>query len=61
VPIGETTAGQVTYVTRTGRMSSMARSVDGRALPRGQFVEIVQSSGPQVLVRPLTDSDDRKE
>ena len=61
VPIGETTPGQVTYVTKTGRMSSMARSVDGRALPRGQFVEIVQSAGPQVLVRPLTDSDNHKE
>jgi membrane protein implicated in regulation of membrane protease activity len=58
VPIGETTPGKVTYVTKTGRMSSMARSIDGSALPRGQFVEIVQTTGPQVLVRPLADMDD---
>jgi hypothetical protein len=50
VPIGETAAGQVTYLTRSGRMSSMARSVDGRAIPRGQFVTIVRVIGSQVLV-----------
>jgi hypothetical protein len=58
VPIGETTMGQVSYVTKSGRMKSMARSVDGSAIPRGQFVTIVRSIGPQVLVKPLsTDSD----
>ena len=53
VPIGETALGQVTYVTKAGRMSSMAHSVDGKAIPRGQFVQIVRTVGPQVLVRPL--------
>ena len=53
VPIGESSAGQVTYVTKSGRMSSMARSVDGKPIPRGQFVGIVRTIGPQVLVEPL--------
>jgi membrane protein implicated in regulation of membrane protease activity len=50
VPIGETTPGQVSYVTKSGRMKSMARSLDGSAIPRGEFVRIVRSIGPQVLV-----------
>ena len=53
VPIDENAPGQVTYITRSGRMSSMARSVDGRAIPRGQLVTIVRTVGPQVLVKPL--------
>ena len=58
VPIGEMTTGQVRYVTKSGRMKSMARSVDGNAIPRGQFVRIVRTIGPQVLVEPLSaDSD----
>lgn len=52
VPIGESSPGQVSYVTKAGRMSSMARSIDGRPIPRGQFVKIVRSQGPQVLVQP---------
>jgi hypothetical protein len=58
VPIGESSPGQVTYITRSGRMSSMARSVDGRAIPRGQFVQIVRTIGPQVLVKPLSTEDE---
>jgi membrane protein implicated in regulation of membrane protease activity len=57
VPIGETSTGQVTYVTKSGRMSSMARSIDGNAIPRGQFVTIVRIIGPQVLVKPLATDD----
>ena len=53
VPIGENATGQVTYLTKSGRMSSMARSADGKPIPRGQSVEIVRTIGPQVLVRPL--------
>jgi membrane protein implicated in regulation of membrane protease activity len=53
VPIGENATGQVTYLTKSGRMSSMARSADGKSIPRGQLVEIVRTSGPQVLVRPV--------
>ena len=53
VPIGENATGQVTYLTKSGRMSSMARAVDGRPIPRGRSVEIVRTIGPQVLVRPL--------
>jgi membrane protein implicated in regulation of membrane protease activity len=53
VPIGEGATGKVSYHTKSGRMSSMARSLDGSPIPRGQFVEIVRTIGPQVLVRPL--------
>ncbi len=58
VPIGENATGQVTYVTKSGRMSSMARSADGKAIPRGQFVTIVRTIGPQVLVRPMAEEDE---
>jgi hypothetical protein len=58
VPIGESAPGQVAYLTKSGRMSSMARSVDGSAIPRGQFVTIVRTIGPQVLVKPLSPEDD---
>jgi membrane protein implicated in regulation of membrane protease activity len=53
VPIGEGATGQVTYSTKSGRMSSMARSLDGSPIRRGQFVKIVRTIGPQVLVKPL--------
>jgi membrane protein implicated in regulation of membrane protease activity len=53
VAIGATTPGQVVYVTKSGRMSSMARSATGEPIPRGEFVTIVRVRGPQVLVRPL--------
>lgn len=52
VPIGASTTGQVSYVTKAGRMRSMARSVDNRDIPRGQLVEIVRVVGPMVLVKP---------
>jgi hypothetical protein len=59
VPVGESSPGQVTYITKSGRMSSMARSVDGKAIPRGQFVKIVRTIGPQVLVEPISSQSDR--
>lgn len=58
VPIGESAPGQVTYVTKSGRMSSMARSVGGQPIPRGQFVTIVRTVGPQVLVKPMSTEED---
>jgi membrane protein implicated in regulation of membrane protease activity len=61
VPIGEASPGQVTYETKAGRMSSMARSVDGRAIPRGQFVRIVRFIGSMVLVQPLSAASEREE
>jgi membrane protein implicated in regulation of membrane protease activity len=59
VPIGEGSMGQVTYLTKSGRMSSMARSVDGKPIARGESVLIVRTAGPQVLVRriPVEDSE----
>lgn len=59
IPVGESSPGQVTYVTKSGRMSSMARSTDGRAIPRGQFVKIVRTIGPQVLVEPISSEPDK--
>jgi membrane protein implicated in regulation of membrane protease activity len=53
VAIGESTTGKVSYLTKSGRMSSMARSLDGKPIPRGQFVQIVRTIGHQVLVRPI--------
>ncbi len=53
VPIGETGPGQVSYLTKSGRMSSIARSVDGKPIPRGQAVIIVRTVGPQVLVQAI--------
>lgn len=53
VPIGPGTPGQVTYVTKSGRMSSTARSASGEPIPRGELVTIVGVRGPQVLVRPV--------
>jgi membrane protein implicated in regulation of membrane protease activity len=53
VPIGARSPGQVVYVTKSGRMSSMARSVSGEPIPRGEFVTIVRVQGPQVLVQPV--------
>jgi len=54
VPIGTTNVGQVSYVTKAGRMTSIARSLDGRPIPRGRLVKIVRVTGPQVLVEPAT-------
>jgi membrane protein implicated in regulation of membrane protease activity len=57
VPIGEASAGQVSYSTKAGRMSSTARSLDGSPIPRGQLVEIVRFAGSQALVRPLSSEE----
>jgi membrane protein implicated in regulation of membrane protease activity len=54
VPIGENATGQVTYETKAGRMSSMARSLDGQPIRRGQFVQIVRFVGSHVLVRLIS-------
>ena len=54
VPIGESTMGQVAVSTKSGRMTSMARSADSKPIPRGQFVQIVRTIGHQVLVAPLS-------
>jgi membrane protein implicated in regulation of membrane protease activity len=58
VPIGKDSMGQVALSTKSGRMTAMARSADGKPIPRGQFVQIVRTIGYQVLVAPLsTDAD----
>jgi membrane protein implicated in regulation of membrane protease activity len=53
IPIREDSPGQVAYETKSGRMSSMARSADGKPIRRGQFVKIEGTIGYQVLVSPL--------
>lgn len=54
VPIGESAPGQVAYETKSGRMTSIARPADGKPIPRGVYVRIVRTIGPQVLVAPLS-------
>jgi membrane protein implicated in regulation of membrane protease activity len=61
VPIGEETPGQVRYVTKSGRMSSTARSADGKPIARGQLVTIVSVVGNQVLVRPIATRPEQQE
>jgi hypothetical protein len=61
VPIGETTAGQITYLTKAGRMSSMARSIDNTAIPRGQFVRIMSMIGQLMLVEPVVPDPEGEE
>ena len=58
VPIGESAPGQVSYTTKSGRMSSTARSADGAAIRRGDLVTIVRVMGNQVLVRPLSAAEE---
>jgi membrane-bound ClpP family serine protease len=54
VPIGESAAGQISYETKAGRMTSIARSVDNQEIARGRFVRIVRFIGSQALVRPIS-------
>jgi membrane protein implicated in regulation of membrane protease activity len=54
VPVGESSPGQVALSTKSGRMTAMARSADGKPIPRGQFVKIVRTIGHQVLVVPFS-------
>jgi membrane protein implicated in regulation of membrane protease activity len=54
VPIGEMAPGQVSYETKAGRMSSVARSENNRPIPRGAMVRIVRFVGSQVVVRPIS-------
>ncbi len=61
VPIGVDTPGQVSYITKSGRMSSTARSATGDPIPRGELVQIERIVGPQVLVRPLLRPDEKSE
>jgi membrane protein implicated in regulation of membrane protease activity len=57
LPIKENAIGQVAYSTKAGRMSSMARSVDGSPISRGQVVKIVRIIGNQVVVTPISPED----
>ncbi len=61
VPIGEASSGLVTYETKAGRMSSMARSIDGQPIGRGEFVRILRFVGSQVVVRRIADEPETNE
>ena len=50
-PIPEGNVGEVVLVARGARMRSTARSADGKAIPRGTTVEIVEEAGNVVIVR----------
>jgi|GEM_PF-346711 len=54
VPIGKGATGQVSYSTKAGRMSSMAKAVDGGDISRGQLVKIVQIVGSIALVKVVS-------
>lgn len=49
IPAGE--VGSVAFVIRSTRAQSLARSADGKAIPRGTLVEIVAETGRVVVVR----------
>jgi membrane protein implicated in regulation of membrane protease activity len=61
VPIGATAPGQVSYDTKAGRMSSVARAENDRPIPRGTVVKIVRFVGSQVLVRPISTESEEEE
>jgi membrane protein implicated in regulation of membrane protease activity len=50
-PIPADSVGEVVVVVRGARSRSTARSADGRAIPRGQLVEIMEEMGNVVIVR----------
>jgi membrane protein implicated in regulation of membrane protease activity len=50
-PIPEGKVGEVVLVARGARVRSSARSADGRAIPRGAMVEVVEETGNVVIVR----------
>jgi membrane protein implicated in regulation of membrane protease activity len=50
-PIPADSVGEVVVVVRGARSRNTARSADGRAIPRGQLVEIVEETGNVVIVR----------
>ncbi len=54
VPIGEGATGQVAYATKAGRMLSMAKSMDGKEIARGQLVTIVRVVGHIALVKAVS-------
>jgi len=50
-PIPEAKMGEVVLVARGARVRSSARSADGRAIPRGTMVEIIEEAGNVVIVQ----------
>jgi membrane protein implicated in regulation of membrane protease activity len=50
-PIPEGNVGEVVLIARGARARSTARSADGRAVPRGAMVEIVEEVGNVVIVQ----------
>ncbi len=58
-PIPADSVGEVVVVVRGARSRSTARSADGRAIPRGQLVEIVEETGNVVTVRAKEGRSDK--
>ena len=50
-PIPEGKVGEVVLVARGARVRSSARSADGRAIPRGTMVEVIEEAGNVVIVQ----------
>lgn len=51
IPAGK--MGEVAFVARGTRMTSAARSADGSEIPRGTLVQITETVGSVVFVKPL--------
>jgi len=51
IPAGK--MGEVAFVARGTRMTSAARSADGSEIPRGTLVQITESVGSVVFVKPV--------
>lgn len=45
--------GEITYITKSGRMSAAARSTDNSPIPRNTTVRIVRAMGTTFIVEPL--------
>ncbi len=59
-PIPEGKVGEIALVVRGARVRSPARSADGRAIPRGTRVEVVEETGNMVIVQAKDVRTDRQ-
>jgi hypothetical protein len=60
-PIPAGNVGEIAYVARGARVTSTARSADGKAIPRGTIVRVTNMVGSIVLVASTTPDAQSKE
>ncbi len=51
-PVPEGGVGEISYVAKGTRMSSPARSIDGKPIARAAMVKIVRITGTTYYVKP---------